>query len=244
MATPLIAFENVSFQYGISHVLDGINLQIFQNDFLAIIGPNGGGKSTLLRLIVKAIKPQKGTIFIDPKQTIGYVPQNTNININFPITALDVVLTGLVHNRRVFGYSKEEKKQAIKALEKVDMHDCYYKRIDAFSGGQRQRIFIARALIANPTILLLDEPTASIDSIGQGKIYDLLQELNKEMTIIVISHDLSIILQYAKRAAYLNQHLTMHENIKSFDIHGDHFCEVELLNTLSEHVHEHKCQVL
>jgi zinc transport system ATP-binding protein len=241
MQKSIINIQNLCFTYRVSLILDTINLNIYDKDFLAIIGPNGGGKSTLLKLIIGFLKPNKGKIEISKNQQLAYVPQNININIGFPITALEVVLMGLVHNKQFFSYTKAQKELALEALTKVDMHDFFNKKIEDFSGGQRQRIFIARALISKPSILLLDEPTASIDKIGQKKIYELLKILNKEMTIIVISHDLSVTLEYANRAAYLNQSLIMHENIKAYETKEDHFCEIELLNTLSEVVSEHKC---
>lgn len=228
----LIEIKNLSFRYDTSCALDDINLDIFGGDFLAIIGPNGGGKSTLLKLILNILKPTSGSISVD-KSILGYVPQNTTFNKDFPIKVIDVVLMGLLNNRKkFFGYTNDEIELANWALEKVNMSDFKDKKVGNLSGGQRQRVFIARALCSKPKVLLLDEPTASIDVDGQQKIYKLLKELNKEMTIIVVSHDISVIASYATRVAFVNKRLHMHNSLKQFDIQNRHFCEVELLNNL------------
>jgi len=238
----ILKIKNLSFAYESDIVLEDINLSINERDFLAIIGPNGGGKSTLLKLILGINRYKSGEIeiFNQPPsksiEDIGYVPQNTNINIAFPIRVIDVVLMG--HSNRKFfkfGYSKEEKSIALDVLDKVGMRDYSRYKIGSLSGGERQRVMIARALCSNPKILILDEPTANIDVNGQKKIYELLKELNKSITIIVVSHDISVILGYASKVAHINKVLTFH-NIedKQRDINRDdkHFCEVEMLEML------------
>jgi len=177
----IIEIKNLSFFYEKSKVLEDINLTIQDNDFLAIIGPNGGGKSTLLKLILGILKSKKGEIKSSfESNNIGYVPQNTNLNINFPITALEVVLMGHIGGKRpLFGYSKDEICCANSSLKQVGMEKFSNTKIGNLSGGQRQRVFIARALCANPKIILLDEPTASIDVLGQTEVYELLKELNQ-----------------------------------------------------------------
>ena len=180
----LINISNLFYKYHKTDVLENINLTIKDDDFLAIIGPNGGGKSTLLKLILGLLTPQDGKIEKKIKNNqVGYVPQNTNLNIDFPITALEIVLMGHVSSKkRLFGYSKEDISCAMASLSKVSMADFANSKIGDLSGGQRQRVFIARALCSNPKIMLLDEPTASIDVKGQREIYELLKEL--------INHDL------------------------------------------------------
>jgi len=239
---PILEIKNLSFWYNKENVLEDVSLEVFKKDFLAIIGPNGGGKSTLLRLILGILPLQKGTITVDGQapikrlNTIGYVPQNTNINIDFPITALEVVAMGHVGSKRpLFGYSKEEIGCAMNSLERVGMGSFAKHTIGSLSGGQRQRVMIARALCANPEILLLDEPTANIDVAGQKQIYDLLRELNRQMTIVVVSHDISVILGYATKVAHINKKLVFHDiptKAKSLDIDSEHFCEVEMLQLL------------
>ena len=244
----LINIKNLFFKYQKTEVLENVNLTIKDDDFLAIIGPNGGGKSTLLKLILGLLPLQSGTIEknIENNQ-VGYVPQNTNLNIDFPITALEVVLMSHISSKkRLFGYSKDEISCAIESLNQVGMKDYANKKIGDLSGGQRQRVFIARALCSNPKIMLLDEPTASIDVQGQQEIYELLRELNKTICIVVVSHDLSILLNYAKNVAHVNRGLVYHslaEVQKNVTLADDHLCEVELLSALGKtqiccnHVH-------
>lgn len=235
----LININNLFFKYQKTEVLENVNLIIKSDDFLAIIGPNGGGKSTLLKLILGLLPLQDGAIKKNIKNSeVGYVPQNTNLNIDFPITALEVVLMGHISNKkRFFGYSKDEIYCAMLSLEQVGMKDFANKKIGDLSGGQRQRVFIARALCANPKVMLLDEPTASIDVKGQQEIYELLRELNKNICIVVVSHDLSILLNYAKDVAHINRSLVYHslKDVKrDVTLSDDHLCEVELLSALGK----------
>lgn len=235
----LIKIKNLFFKYQKTDILENVNLTIKDDDFLAIIGPNGGGKSTLLKLILGLLPLQSGKIekYIKNNQ-IGYVPQNTNLNIDFPITALEIVLMGhIVSKKRIFGYSKEDIACAMDSLKKVSMDKFANSKIGDLSGGQRQRVFIARALCSNPKIMLLDEPTASIDVKGQREIYELLKELNKFICIVVVSHDISVLLNYAKNVAHINKNLVYHslENIqKNLDTQNEHLCEVELLSALGK----------
>jgi len=240
----VIDIRGLSFAYAKQVVLEDINLTVERKDFLAIIGPNGGGKSTLLKLILGIYEYSNGTITIlsdkskNSSSQIGYVPQDTNINIDFPIRVIEVVLMGYKSKkRRLFGYGKDELNSAISALEQVGMEGFVHHKIGSLSGGQRQRVMIARALCANPEILILDEPTSSIDIGGQKEVYQLLKRLNKEITIIVVSHDISVILEYANRVAHINRKLSYHdisdrEHNFSIDNTTEHFCEVELLEML------------
>ncbi|MFV7789865.1 metal ABC transporter ATP-binding protein [Aliarcobacter lanthieri] len=235
----LINIKNLFFKYQKTDVLENVNLTIKNDDFLAIIGPNGGGKSTLLKLVLGLLPIQNGTIEKNIKNSeVGYVPQNTNLNIDFPITALEVVLMGHISSKKkLFGYSKDEIFCALDSLEKVGMKDFANKKIGDLSGGQRQRVFIARALCSNPKIMLLDEPTASIDVKGQQEIYELLRKLNENICIVVVSHDLSILLNYAKNVAHVNRSLVFHsldQVQKNVTLTDDHLCEVELLSALGK----------
>ena len=240
----VIDIKNVSFAYDKQMILENINLSVEEKDFLAIIGPNGGGKSTLLKLILGIIKPQKGSISVLGKVPskslthIGYVPQNTNVNTDFPIKVIEVVMMGHVGSKRpLFGYGKDEVLCAMGALSQVGMEKFAQTKIGALSGGQRQRVMIARALCAHPQILILDEPTSSIDITGQKEIYELIKKLNESITIIVVSHDISVILEYANTAAHINKTLSYHDisdKKQTFHTHGndEHFCEIELLQML------------
>ncbi|CAA6823076.1 MAG: Zinc ABC transporter, ATP-binding protein ZnuC [uncultured Sulfurovum sp.] len=243
-----IEIKNLSFAYEKELILENINLSVEEKDFLAIIGPNGGGKSTLLKLILGIEKAKKGTIKVlgkKPKQSlnkIGYVPQNTNVNTDFPIKVIEVVMMGHVEGKRpLFGYGNHEKLCAMGALAQVGMQEYANIKIGSLSGGQRQRVMIARALCAHPQILILDEPTSSIDISGQREIYELLKVLNEQITIIVVSHDISVILEYASSAAHIHKKLSYHDisdKESTFHTHGNdgHFCEIELLQMLgSDH---------
>jgi len=240
----VIEIENLTFSYEKQIILENINLKVEEKDFLAIIGPNGGGKSTLLKLILGINPVKKGSIKTfgeKPKKNlskIGYVPQNTNVNTDFPIKVIEVVLMGHIGTKRpLFGYAKEEKMCALGALSQVGMEKFANEKIGSLSGGQRQRVMIARALCAHPQILILDEPTASIDIEGQKQIYKLLEDLNSYITIIVVSHDISVIMQYANKVVHINKKLTCHDTSGHTDTLShqcNHFCEVEMFNQFRE----------
>jgi len=236
---PLLEISNLSFSYGEQLVLEDINLLLYEREFMAFIGQNGGGKSTLLKLIAGIHPTQSGTIHFSHKgMKIGYVPQNTNINTAFPIRVFEVVLMGFNGLKKgLFGYNKDERAYAQSLLRKLGMQDFETSPIGSLSGGQRQRVMIARALCNSPELLLLDEPTSSIDTEGQREIYELLKSLSKERSIIVVSHDISVVLEYASKAAHIVKRLTFH-NLKKLqeelEIQADkHICEVELLQMLA-----------
>ena len=242
MSSNLIEVKDISFAYRKDLVLKDINFILQEGDFFAITGPNGGGKSTLIKLILGLLKPLKGSIKLHnlKKTDIGYVPQNTNVNLDFPITVLDVVMMGNGEkhskSKRFFniGYSGFEIECAKHSLSKVGMDGFLDNKISDLSGGQRQRVMIARAICSHPKLLVLDEPTSNIDVNGQKEIYKLLKELNKEITVLVITHDLTVISNYANKVLYVNQEGFMH-NLKDdrFKIdNNNHFCEVELMQML------------
>lgn len=244
MQSTVIDIADLDFAYDEKQpVLKGVDLQVNTGDFLAIIGPNGGGKSTLLKLILGLLKPQRGKIRLFGKRSeeawgkIGYVPQETDLNPHFPARVIDIVLMGHIGKNGRFSYSDEALSCAYASLENVGLDYAAKKKIETLSGGERQRMIIARALCSNPSLLILDEPTANIDPTGQHTIYDLLRKLNRTMTIVVVSHDLSLILEYANKVAYVNREITLHDISDKkaiFHTHGEtgHFCEVELLQML------------
>jgi zinc transport system ATP-binding protein len=239
-----ISINKLFFKYEKEFVLEDINLQIKEKDFLTILGPNGGGKTTLIKLILGLNPLIQGDIkifgnnLLDEIPNIGYVPQNTNINLNFPISVIEVVMMGQNDiKKRFFGYKKDEKIRAREVLKKVNMQDFEKTKISNLSGGQRQRVLIARALFCNPKILLLDEPTSNIDITGCEQIYQTLEKLNKDITIVVISHDISVVLKYATKAVYINKKLTYHDLSKmknDFKNIESHICEIELLEMLGK----------
>jgi len=237
-----VEISNLFFSYDNQSVLENVSLEVEKGDFLAIIGPNGGGKSTLLKLMMGILIPYRGEVLLFGKpphkngSIIGYVPQNTAHNLDFPITVLDVVLMGLLRKRnRLRRYDNVLIEKAMNSLERVKMRDFASRRIAELSGGQRQRVLIARALCSDPDILMLDEPTASIDFIGQREIFELLEELNKEKTIIVVSHDMSMVMGYAKHAVYVHKTAVMHtiDSHTRYQIkhqlqdHEGHYCGAE-----------------
>ncbi len=242
----LLEVKDLYYKYRKDFVLDNINFTVNSGDFFAITGPNGGGKSTLIKNILGILKPTKGKLELSYEVKngldIGYVPQNTNINLEFPITVLDVVMmgNGAKHKRLntllSFKYSKLEIECAKHSLEKVGMGEFLHTKIANLSGGQRQRVMIARAICSHPKLLILDEPTSSIDVNGQKEIYTLLKKLNETITIIVVTHDLTVISKYANRVLYINRSGYMHEiNSNKFTLNEkEHFCEVELMQMLGE----------
>ncbi len=253
----IIDIKNLSFAYSGEAVLEDVNISIQQKDFVAIIGPNGGGKTTLVKLILGLLNPLEGTISVDGKlpqeasPCIGYVPQNVHMNQNFPITVMDVVLMGkLDPNQPLSSRSAANRMDALAALEHMDMAAYADKKIGMLSGGQRQRVLIARALVTKPKLLLLDEPTASIDTKGRDDLYQLLKELNQDITVLVVSHDLLVISRYVKSVACVNKGLHYHDQAETtgemldamYLCSVEEVCPVELVGhglpqrTLAEHV--------
>ena len=233
-----IEVKDVWFSYDGQPVLRAVNLRIKQGEFLAILGPNGSGKTTLLKLMLGIVKPSLGTVRVlgqEPASVadrIGYVPQDTNVNKDFPISVMDVALMGrLGHAGRSRGYSADDQRRAREALEKVNMWEYRKRPIGKLSGGQRQRVFIARALTADPQILFMDEPTASVDKEFQSELYDFLKELNTSATVVVVSHDLSVLSSYVKSVACLNQTLYFHDSaeITQEMIDMAYHCPVDLI---------------
>ena len=212
-----IEFENVWFSYEGTVILRDVTFALEQGEFLGILGPNGGGKTTLLNLMLGILKPDRGRIRIlghephNVNNRVGYVPQSTDFNRNFPISVMDVALMGRQSRSRIGRrYSREDRERVSEILGKVGMWDFRHMPIGKVSGGQRQRVFIARALSTDPEILFLDEPTASVDSEFQTDLYDFLRELNEEVTIAVITHDIGVVSSYMKSIACVNKHFILH----------------------------------
>lgn len=217
MMSKVVELKDVLFSYEGHPVLENINLDILPRDFLGIMGPNGGGKTTLLKLILGLILPHRGEVFVfgsNPRkvtQKIGYVPQYTSIDPTFPITVMDVVLMGLLSaTHKGVSFSKEEKQKAYHAMSVTGVVDFVHRRFGTLSLGQRQRVLISRAIVSNPSLLLLDEPTASVDNTLEGDIYSLLQEINRQVTIVLVSHDLGVISTCVNRVACVNRYLVVH----------------------------------
>ena len=217
MQPSIVEIRDVCFSYRGHEVLQGVDLDIRGGDFIAMIGPNGGGKTTLLRLMLGLLKPDRGSIRVlglpaqKASHHIGYVPQEVHGNRSFPITAIDVVLMGMLGpEKRLTRRPRQDRAEALEALERMDMAPYAGRRIDELSGGQRQRVFIARAMVARPKLLLLDEPTSSIDARGQADFFKLLKEINEDAAVLVVSHDVMVISTYVKSVACVNKHLHYH----------------------------------
>jgi zinc transport system ATP-binding protein len=227
---PAIEIRNLSFSYEKTPVLSDVNFSVDAGDFLAIIGPNGGGKSTLMKLIVGLLKPSEGDVRVfgekvpSKKVSIGYVPQNTNRNLEFPITVAETVSTGLP-------LYKSNPQKVKEALETVKMESFAGRRLGELSGGERQRVLIARALAADPQILFLDEPSSNIDAQGQEDLYGLLAELNAKMTIVIVSHDLMVLSNHVKSVACVNRTVHFHSGSKITPemVQSMYGCEVDLI---------------
>jgi len=244
MEDSIVQIKDVWFAYNGKTVLEDVSLDIQQGDFIAMIGPNGGGKTTLLKLMLGLLKPDKGSIRILGGATekashhIGYVSQDVHINRSFPITAIDVALMGKLGPSRRWGRnSTQNRQEALDALKRMEIEAFAHSKIGELSGGQRQRLFIARALVTQPKVLLLDEPTASIDAKGQAEFYRLLKELNKDITILVVSHDLVAISTYVKSVACVNRRLHYHHQAEitgemleeMYPCTDEEVCPVELI---------------
>jgi len=214
----LIEMKDVSFAYHQRTVLKHVNLSVHQKDYIAIIGPNGGGKTTLLKLILGLLKPDSGSIVVQGQtpqkasHVIGYVPQEVYNNQHFPISVLDIVQMGaLSPKKHLFWHRNNNKQKALEILERLNMSEYAKNNVRSLSGGQRQRVYIARALMTDPEILLLDEPTTGIDSRGQIDFYHLLEELNNTLTIVMVSHDMVAISRHVKSVACVNRSVYYHE---------------------------------
>lgn len=221
---PAIELQDVFFSYGGARVLEQVDLRVSPGEFLGIVGPNAGGKSTLLKLLLGLIQPQSGEIRVlgtaprVARKRVGYVPQYPAFARDFPVTAEQVVRMGRLGHGRLFGgYGRKDREIADRVMAETETTDLAKRRIGTLSGGQLQRILVARALACEPRILLLDEPTANIDMRVENEIFDLFKLLNERMTILVVSHDIAFISGYVHRVACLNRTLICH---KTEDIDG------------------------
>jgi zinc transport system ATP-binding protein len=217
---PAVSMENVSFAYRSIPVVEGVNVSIESGQSICIVGPNGGGKTTLVKLMLGLLHPDKGTVRVfgqSPEQArlhVGYMPQHTQHDLEFPISVMDVVLMGCLGKPGLGGlfgwHGAADRRVASEALERVGMADYRRRTFAALSGGQRQRVLIARALACQPRLLLLDEPTANVDTVIEGQLLEVLRQLERDMTIVMVSHDLGFVAGLVREVICVNRRVMVH----------------------------------
>lgn len=234
---PILDVVNVSYRYHQKPVLTDIHFSIDPLDFVAIIGPNGGGKSTLIKLIMGLLHPESGHISLlgtSPKKgrsQVGYLSQSLALDLDYPIKVIDVVLTSRLSLSLWHRITEQDQSDAVACLEQVGIAHLKNRALSALSGGEKQRVLIARALLNNPKFLILDEPTSNIDPHAEREFYHLLQTLNEKMAILMVSHDISAVSQLVKKVACLNQKLVYHNSkeLHHHDLEEAYGCPVELI---------------
>ncbi len=214
---PAVQFQNLNFGYGNRSILQNVNITVPVGDFACVVGPNGSGKTTLLKLALGLLEPGSGTVEVfenspqRARKRIGYVPQNPTLDPLFPVSVLDVALMGRLGRSSVLGlWKNNDKKTALDALAEVGLADEKDRHFAALSGGQKQRVLIARALSSGPELLLLDEPTSGLDAHVEEGFYRLLEELNKRLTIVMVSHDLGFVSGFVKSVICVGQEVIIH----------------------------------
>jgi len=208
----VIRIDDLHVNYDATVALAGVDLTIREGEFLGIIGPNGGGKTTLVKSILGLLEPLKGHVDLADHVVIGYVPQLTTFDRGFPITVEEVILTGHLPKKMKWfkNFAGHEKEHAYRVMKRLGVEKLRKRQIGALSGGQMQRVLIARALMNHPNVLILDEPTAGVDQKAKQDVYTMLKELNREMTIIMVTHDTEILDHYLDRVVYINKKAHIH----------------------------------
>jgi zinc transport system ATP-binding protein len=240
MGEPIVVLENVSFNYGAARVLEEVNVGIDRGQVFGIVGPNGGGKTTLLKLVADLLKPDSGTIKYNLKSQdktlrIGYMPQHATVNWSFPVKVGDVILMGMYGELGMFHRpGRRERELARDAAKRMGIENLFDRHIAELSGGQQQRAFIARALAAKPELLLLDEPAANMDAASQDMLYNQLEELRDKLglTILLVTHDMGVVPKICNQVACVNLRVETHEKPENLTcpITGDYLgTEKELL---------------
>mgnify|MGYP003825896227 CR=1 FL=1 len=215
-AVPAIEVRDVCFSYGQQEVLHNVSFLIRRHALVAVVGPNGGGKTTLLKLLLGALKPRFGTISVlgkspdEARMSVGYVPQTIPFDARFPISVREVVLMGRVEKSRFGIYGREDRDVARRSLARVRLADFEKRSFAELSGGERQRVMIAQALAGGSELLLLDEPVANVDSEHASLLYDLFQELIAEVTVMMVSHNLSVVTGHATHVLCVNHTAGLH----------------------------------
>lgn len=235
---PILSLRGIAAAYDKKMVLHDVNLDVYSRDFLGIIGPNGGGKTTLIKLILGLLNPTAGAIsyFSDGKSVdslcMGYLPQYTSIDKKFPICVEEVILSGLSARKPLIGgFSHAQKEKAAETIDRMGLHGLAKRPIGQLSGGQLQRALLGRAVISDPQLLILDEPSTYIDKQFEARLYELLAEINRDCAIVLVSHDIGTVLQNVKTIACVNETLHYHSDT---DVTGEwieqHFqCPIEVV---------------
>lgn len=253
---PIITIKNLSVRYDKITALEHVNLNIFGNDFIGIIGPNGGGKSTLVKAIMGVVEYsgsiEYGTTLLRHKKPhIGYLPQISSFDKSFPISVGEVIMSGLQAEQGILrSYGKDERRRVDEILDKAQLSDLKKRSIGELSGGQLQRVMLCRAIISNPRLLVLDEPTNFVDNRFENELYTLLQELNKDMAIIMVSHDLGTISSVVRSIVCVNRHVHRHDsNIITEEQLRNYNCPIQLIShgniphtILGKHHHCPECE--
>ena len=274
MNTPLIEIKNLSAGYDSRTVLRNVNLTVYDRDFLGIIGPNGGGKTTLIKCILGLLKPTAGEILYSDKRFVtsdkqgsaaqrpaltanrsvlkmGYLPQYNSIDRKFPITVEEVILSGLSSQKSLISrFTATHREKARQVIARMGLEGLEKRAIGALSGGQLQRALLGRAIISDPALVVLDEPSTYIDKRFEARLYELLAEINHDCAIILVSHDIGTVLQQVKSIACVNETLDYHPDtgIREEWLERNFNCPIELLGhgalphrILAEHKHGDEC---
>jgi zinc transport system ATP-binding protein len=213
----LLEMNSLSASYGADIVLQDINFRVNEYDFVGVIGPNGGGKTTLLRIILGLMKPISGEIVFNSglinDNSIGYLPQISTGDVSYPLTVADVVLSGMMIRKKIISrMSASDKTRAYEIINELGLSGMEHSSLSELSGGQLQRVFLGRAIIGNPKLLLLDEPLNFVDSTFENDFYEKLKELNNHMAILMVSHDIGMISAHVKSYACVNRKLHYHSS--------------------------------
>lgn len=213
---PAVCLRAVSFAYEGAPVIEKADFDIFAGDFVCVVGPNGGGKTTLLKLVTGELEPDTGEVRVfgrapaAVRHRVGYTPQYLRFDALFPVSVLDVVLMGRLDHHWFGRYHRRDREAALRALDEVGLADASRRHFSELSGGQRQRVLIARGLVCAPDLLVLDEPTANVDAAVGAKLLDLLARLNERITILMVSHDLRFVSGHVGTVLCVNRKIVAH----------------------------------
>lgn len=213
----VISIEQLYFSYNSALVLEDVSLSVKEKDFIWIVGPNGGGKTTLLKLMLGLLTPKKGNVLVfdkppsEVRSRMGYMPQVANLDPKFPVNTFDIALMGRLGNGTRFGpFRQRDKDAAERALKETGLYDLRNRPFSELSGGQQRRLLIARAIAGDPDILILDEPTANLDLVVEKELFNILKKLNERLTIIMVSHEPAFVLEFVKRVICVSRKVSEH----------------------------------